>query len=198
VREQARARGSERLLRGDIERLSAVSREDLVRSEVVYHGAVDDLGRSAHLLAVVLERELRVRIVDPTLARANACPRPDAAARKFRKDLPNAGLSRILELMRDIASEAEDAGFRGELRQIWAPARESLQGLADALDAQVRTVNEDPVSIRDVRNAVAHGRDVTRLGRLEVDALRRKLALERPVLLAQLARLPSGEEIAMR
>lgn len=54
-----------KLLPGVFDQLNVSTRDDLVRSELAYHGAIDDLGRSAHLLALAIERELRDRVGRP-------------------------------------------------------------------------------------------------------------------------------------
>ena len=192
--QQRRARKiwEDRLLPGAFALLHPDSQRDLLRAEVSYSAAVDDLARFAHLLAIVVERELRERIIRPAIQ--------DLSLGSVGREWMKLGLGGLLPLL-------EGQTPKQPTLQRSAPAMlDYIRGVC-AKHAQVfvaiRTLRQpvhradgigNTFTLVDLRNAVAHGTDASRfknLDRLTVDAIKRRLVLEGdPPLLAQLTDLP--------
>lgn len=190
MREHSREVWARFLLPGCFGRFSEQSRELLERAELSYSSAVDDLGRSVHLFALVIEHELRDRVFEP----AQRCFTPLRCAKASDT---HAKFVRIAE--KRIAGKKPDTWSLGDmfkaLEQILAPpaglaaedqAHRLHAALADdmprlrrvlAASHPIRDLNGDTIELLAVRNAVAHG-DRLRLDRLQVDAIKRHLALE--------------------
>ena len=189
---RARTIWQERLLPGTFALLHTDSQRDLLRAEVSYSAAVDDLARFAHLLAIVVERELRERIIRPAIR--------TMSLGSVRREWMKLGLGGLLSLL-------EGQTPKQPALQRNAPAMlDYIRGVR-AKHAQVfaaiRTIGQpvhraDPIgnkfTLVDLRNAVAHGSDSGRyknLDRLTVDAIKRRLVLDGDApLLAQLTELP--------
>ena len=62
---KGKALWKKRLLPNTFTKLLPASQKDLIRAELAYSTTVSDLPRVAHLLAIVVERELRERIIIP-------------------------------------------------------------------------------------------------------------------------------------
>lgn len=183
----------ERLLPGKFPLLHPDSQEDLLRAESSYSATVDDLGRFAHLLAVVVERELRERIIRPatTVLQLNS-NESDAWL--------HSGLGSFLLLLS--GDKFKPRGVRGsgdEMHKYVRDLRTKHGAVLDAIGSLRQPFNRadgasDAYRLLDLRNAVAHGTDASRfknLDRLTVDAIKRRLVLEGdPPLLAQLTDLP--------
>lgn len=200
-RKRARRLWQERLLPRTFALLLSESQEDLLRAEVSYSSTVDDLARFAHLLAVVVERELRARIIRPATAALQLSGKESDAWLR----LGLGGLLMVLSGEKPSQRELQSSIDRMQ-RHV---ANLGVQHAA-VLDA-VRKVNQpvQPTGRRGssytlvaLRNAVAHGSDTRRfkdLDRLTVDAIKRRLVLEDdPPLLAQITNLPLATSEARR
>jgi len=179
-------------------RLAAKTKDDLRLSEVAYSGAVGDVGRSAHLLAIAVERELRERLARPTsLLLAEHFPGgadgglPKELATGLREGRP-LGLGPLLELLEAVVRRRPRREVSPVLRQSLGPGLERLEGCGERL-RQVRCVDNGTTNAVEIRNAVAHGRgDAASLNRLAADAIKRAVALDLPVLLESIADLAPG------
>lgn len=185
----AKALWAQILLPRDFERLLPESQGDLLRSEVAYLGPVDDLGRCAHLLAVVFERELGARVVGRVrTALVGVAPvREDLLRRVRRGSLGLGEAGNLIEALRSArgGSPADRAlsDLARTLPDLAAVAR------AFAVPSPIPGLQRmEPVRLTAVRNDVAHGN--TEITRSQVDALRRHLTFGDPSPLAALARLP--------
>jgi hypothetical protein len=176
IRSEAEARWRDRLIPGTWKRLAPESHRDLVLADVAYQGVVDDLARSAHLLLVVVERELKQRVWLPATAGQADAERANLGEMllslkkgRRRDDRPLEGLAPLLE---------------GRRRRL-----DPILGLLNP----VHTLDGDSFALVDTRNAVAHGDERLRgLTRARVDAARRRLALDVPVVLDALVGFPLG------
>jgi hypothetical protein len=196
LREEARRQWAERLLPTRFKQLDAATQSDLLRSTLVYHAAVDDLGRSAHLLALSIERELRVRILEPMRQMFHSRPRPGGSGRSLAHGIAGSGhigLSQMLKLAEELAAPIDTTrqpdDFLRELQPRISHCTAELAALA-RLRRPVTALDGTAVDFVKVRNAVAHGTDhAIGLGssRLQVDAIRRMLVLEQPGILEGLA-----------
>lgn len=171
---------SKRLLPGDFEKLSPQSQNLLMRAERSYSSAVDDLGRSAHLLALVLECELRKRLFEKI---------PEQGGTPWM-------LGNMLQSLQGIfsatgSSNREMCKLQTHLR----PYRPLVERICKAGDP-IKPLDGSHLRLVRVRNGVAHGdpKILDSLGRREVDAIKRHLALEAPegglTILQALAGLP--------
>lgn len=172
---------AQRLLPGDHAKLSPQSQALLGRSERSYSSAVDDLARSAHLLALVIERELKARIFDHV-------PRPGGSSQRSRPTRPWA----LGDMLQELTATTSIPALRAYVHA----HRPLIARVCDAY-SEVRPIDGSPaLKLVAVRNAVAHGDESTlgSLGRIQVDAIKRYLALEAPegntTILQALARLP--------
>ncbi|MDB4929965.1 MAG: hypothetical protein JWM10_2449 [Myxococcaceae bacterium] len=185
LRKQSQLRW-EQILGDGFGRLNSDSRDDLVRADVTYHGAVDDLGRSAHLLAIALERELRERVLAPlrAVARDNAGSfLPKAEFKMFLEQEKTPSLGTMVTMLEQTHDPRVRASFEAAID------RSALDGLASiaGVGRQVISVAGAPVHLVDIRNAVADGRSTgLSLDRVSVDALKRALTLDAPVALKSL------------
>jgi len=199
LRDQAHERWKDRLLPGCFERLHEGTREGLVRAEVAYHGAVDDLGRSAHLLALAVERELRQRVAIAAAGWAGSegwSPRGQANGleRRLRERPDRLSLGDLIGLVDGMAAaERQEASLFLKLRRRLSPDQlDRLRSISEGLGS-LQTMDGKGLSLSEVRNAVAHGRSpADRLTRSEVDGLKRGLALTLPVVLREVAELRLG------
>lgn len=184
-----RKRSEERLataLGADFGRLHPDSRGDLIGAEVTYHGAVDDLGRSAHLLALTLERELRERLVTPFRKVVVGLPTSILKGTGWKKTVtadPPPTLGMLLQMITWASTPPVRPHFEAAL------GRPALAGLAPVLvmTAGIRSVRDARLDVVDVRNAIAHGRPPREpLDRVAVDAIKRALMLDAPAVLEEL------------
>jgi hypothetical protein len=189
---QLRTRSRERwraILGDDFVRLHADSQEDLVRADVTYHGAVDDLGRSAHLLVLTLERELRERLLVPFRKVARDLPnelRKGTDWRPIRSLTAHPSLRELLAMIAQAEAPHVRARFEGALG---LAAFEALIPLARTM-LDVSTQRGEKLDIVDIRNAIAHGRPHPSLDRVSVDAIKRAFTLDAPVVLKGLLAWP--------
>lgn len=174
------------ILGEDFKDLHPESQGDLVRADVTYHGAVDDLGRSAHLLAITLERELREHLLVPfrkvTNDNAGAFRRSSDWWGVLDGDRPPS-LATLLNMI----VRARKASVRQYFETAFGS--ESLDALSPiaTLAGSISSVSDGQFNLADVRNDVAHGRSPsTSLDRLAVDAIKRALTLDAPVVLKAL------------
>lgn len=175
----------ERLLPVDFSLLSAPCRETLARAERSYSSAVDDLGRSAHLLALVLEHELKDRLFRPLFP-----PVPGKPERWM--------LSNMLTTLRDYLDPSRAPAPSNPLHRLFLHVQGHhylITRICETLD-EVKPLSGANLHIVSIRNGVAHGDEavVAPLRRLQVDAIKRHLALEAPngglTIFQALARLP--------
>ncbi len=184
-RKKAEALWKERLLPDTFTELSSDSQKDLVRAELAYSTTVSDLARVAHLLAVVVERELRERIIIPAA-------KENISKQRELKRWQRISLGEILDVLDGTGNlpKAKDVqeyiaqALGKEIVDKILRLKQPLQR-ADKLGESFKLI--------ELRNAVAHGEDGRRfptLNRLTVDAVKRALVLEDdPPLLVQIARL---------
>lgn len=191
-RKKAEALWKDLLLPDTFTELSSDSQEDLKRSELSYSTTVSDLPRVAHLLAIVVERELRDRIIIPA---AQVVVR-DKQTRKDWKRLSLGDILNVLEMRYSKRRSALQDAQRMEhyIAQALGPQNEIVGRILRLKQPLQRADNPgEPFKLVELRNAVAHGEDFSRfpkLNRLTVDAVKRALVLEDdPPLLAQIARL---------
>jgi len=181
-----RAREQWRLLMGDdFSSLDPHSQEDLIQSDMSYSAGINDLARSAHLLATVVERELKTKLLLGWSGRAS--------------------FGELLRSMRDVQSpRARGRSRRTPGRDPYAqlcshlrPRASEVSSLA-RLGGPIHNLNGEEIDLRKVRNSVAHGServDYPDFERLTLDAIKRVLAVEpsapgRISLLRYIARLP--------
>ncbi|MFO0577956.1 MAG: tetratricopeptide repeat protein [Polyangia bacterium] len=184
LRRESLQRWQKRLLPGCFERLSEQTQHELVKADVSYSSAVDDLSRSVQVLAAAIERELRLRVVEPY--------RPNERLT----------LGQLVALLKDVLEDRR-TGKHQELRDELVRRRDSLQPFAPIVHALLKPLRlmrgalpldseGRPHTLVSLRNAVAHGSEQhrgLRIDRLVVDAVRRLLVLEDPPVLRLLAEL---------
>lgn len=192
LREQSRARWNT-ILGDDFARLHPDSQGDLVRADVTYHGAVDDLGRSAHLLALTLERELRERVAPPfrAIVAANRASFPRSVEwSKLLGENPPPTLGELLSMI----SSTREPSVRALFETTLPPgALDTLMPVV-TFARNIPPVVGESINITEVRNAVAHGRTLaTPLDRLAVDAIKRAFMLDAPVVLKGLQTWPLAD-----
>ena len=196
ARRAAEACWERRLPPPAFQRLDGRTQDGLVRAELSYSGAIDDLGRSAQLLALAVECELRQRIFDPARKRLKikeANPSKTAthlALIEPRECTLGTMLTAIGELV--APTPASDRDLLGQLRKLLGKSLSPLQQVT-RLNDPLRPVKGKQRRLLDIRNAIAHDL-TTDLSRLEVDAITRTLTLEiqtdgEPSLLAALAQI---------
>lgn len=186
-REKAEALWKKRLLPDTFSKLLPESQEDLIRAEVSYSTTVSDLPRFAHLLAVVVERELRERIIIPA---AKAVFQEQPLPERWER----ASLGDILGVLAGTGNLPKAKGVKEFIAHALGPQNEIVGRILRLKQPLQRADNlGESFKLVELRNAVAHGEDVRRfpkLNRLTVDAVKRALVLEDdPPLLAQIARL---------
>lgn len=183
LKKDSRAIWEDRLLPDDFASLSQHSRDLLERAERSYSSTVDDLGRSAHLLALVLECELRDRLFERVQPRNNQ----HWMLRSMLRELRNA-----MSLAHELPPTDPRHGLLAHARE----HRSFVERICMALEPINPLDGTVPLRLVDVRNDVAHGKPTLQasLGRVQVDAIKRHLALEAPegglTILQALARLP--------
>ncbi len=194
IRAQAESLWSQRILGAHFAQLHADTRDDLVRSEIAYHGAVGDIGRSAHLLLLCAERELRQRFYLPLFGLLDR-ERDRRVARGSESELlqvlsqrgTKVSLGFQLQLLGHVLSNGEVAsgGFMERARRRFAAHGDALRPLL-RLGQPVQVLGEAgprPHDFVSIRNAVAHGdHRIGTIDRLVVDAVKRTLALDEPGL----------------
>ncbi len=184
-REKAEALWKERLLPDTFTELSSDSQKDLVRAELAYSTTVSDLARVAHLLAVVVERELRERIIIPAA-------KENISKQRELKRWQRISLGEILDVLDGTGNLPKAKDVQEYIAQ--ALGKEIVDKILRLKQPLQRADNlRESFKLVELRNAVAHGEDGRRfptLNRLTVDAVKRALVLEDdPPLLAQIARL---------
>jgi len=163
------------LMGDDFSSLDPHSQDDLIQSEMAYSAGINDLARSAHLLATVVERELKAKLL-----------RGWRASESFGD---------LLCSIKGVQSPrpARESRLRSHLR----PRSTELAPLARFADP-VRDLRSKWVELRKIRNSVAHGSDrvdYPGFQRITLDAIKRVLAVEPSApgkisLLRYIARLP--------
>lgn len=191
------------LLRDCFDQFSEQSRELLESAELSYSSAVDDLGRSVHLLALVIEHELRDRVFEPAQRRFTPirCANASDTHAKFTRiaDKRSAGkkpdtwsLGDMFKALEQILAPPPGLAVEDQANRLHMALAGEMPQLRRVLAAShpIRDLNGEIIELLEVRNAVAHG-DRLRLDRLQVDAIKRHLALEaeggEPTILQALA-----------
>lgn len=197
--EKAVALWKERLLPDTFTELSSDSQHDLIRAELSYSTTVGDLPRSAHLLAVVVERELRERIIIPA-AKKNISKQSEL------KRWHRLSLGEILDVLEGTGNLSKAKDVREFIVQALGPQKEIVDKILRLKQPLQLADNQgEPFTVVKLRNAVAHGEEGHRfpsMSRMTVDAVKRTLVLEDdPPLLARIAKLrlqqsPSDQEQA--
>ncbi len=159
------------LMANDFELLGEDSQKDLIKSDFSSSARVDDLARSAHLLATVVERELKSRLLN--------------------------GYSDRVSFANLLQALAHDTNAPKPLREHLQKIDHDLGPLA-RLHEQITPLRGDPFKLTKIRNAIAHGSeglDFPNFDRLAFDAIKCFLAVEpigpeKPTLLCFIARIP--------
>ncbi len=169
--------------------LDELSRFDIVVSEVVYHGAVDDLGRAAHLLVVVFERELRKRFLGPVKKLFAKERNNNTDCKQFSGETSTIlnklykgkklYLQEQTDLLKLALTYAGDCSFLLSLRELCAPDRAHWENVINVNNV-VTAVDNDKVNSQTLRNRIAHGFDKyeEQPTRVQVDAVRRFMLLD--------------------
>ena len=181
------------------------SRKLLERAELSYSSAVDDLSRSVHLLALVVERELRHRLFEPaqqhfndlTNTRGSKTHHAFSEIAKKRRRGPKFGnwtlgeMFKALEELIDPSVVASKGDMLQRLRIALAAYIPQLKRIA-AANHGIESLDGKKLKLVDERNAVAHG-DEKPLDRLQADAIKRHLAIDagdgEPTILQALAQI---------
>lgn len=189
VRGDSKALWRERLLAGVFDDLHEGTRKALVRAELSYHGAIDDLGRCTHLLALAVECELRQRVFIPAhrVCQGNhACRGPSETHNIFRNHNQKRShdqwtLGQILRALTEVFDGSLPLAPNDHLhalRRFLAPALPLVRRVAE-LGQEIRPLRGGGLHLVDIRNEFAHAL-TTDPDRLQVDAIKRTLALETP------------------
>lgn len=138
-----------RRLLPDFDRVHEDTRDKLRQAELSYSSSVDDLGRSAHLLALVLERELKRRVFEDAqagfagahLAKEAGLPKESLCHKEFvnHKGKTNGQPGRpwtlkdMLKVFAEVVSNetARPGDFLNELRDRLRPCLPAVRRLAD-------------------------------------------------------------------
>lgn len=191
LRERSRRIWEQTLLRDCFTQFTEHSRKLIERAEISYSSAVDDLGRSAHLLALVVECELRHRIFEPAQQHVGTprgyskCSATHAkfvgitAALKSGDKPHNWTLGDMFKSLDELVNPPTALRSDDLLHQLRASLTNHDAAIRRIHTAtrEIRPLVGNPIKLLDVRNAVAHG-DEQPLNRLQVDAIKRHLALE--------------------
>lgn len=196
IRRESRERWEKLLSAERFARLNKHSQDDLVMADVLYHGVVDELPRAALLIAIVVERELRERLFVP-LHKEYPHARDARSARKLdprsptaeyfnqwdANNVPIGNAFRMLDEILDkrIRHRAVDFG-----RESTRPVHDKLKHIL-YLDREIEPLGLSSVKLRfaKLRNEAAHGNErAAKLDRMTVDAMKRRLVLESPMILA--------------
>lgn len=178
------------------QRLDRRTQKALIRAELSYGGAIDDLVRSTQLLALAVECELRSRIFDPARQRLKIeeAARSTSATHLALVAPKECSLGTMLKAVGELADStpAGDRELLGQLRKLLGNSLPLLRRIA-RLNDPLHPVKGTPRYLVELRNAIAHDL-ATDLSRLEVDALTRTLTLEipadgEPSLLAALSQI---------
>lgn len=176
--------------------IAAPTREALMGAGIAYHSATDDLTRSAQLLALAVEEELRERVFTPAEARLSASRNrrnPSKTHQHF------AGgrrwtLGAMLESLSEVVSGAKPAAGDALLvfRRLLAAQMPDVKRVT-ALAQPIVPLKGTARRLLDIRNESVHDAKV-RFDRLEVDAIARAITLDitgpdEPTIMASLLRL---------
>ena len=164
-----------------------------MRAQVEYHGAISDLGRSAHLIVVVFERELRERFLDP-VKRVSGVPGAERkgalwAIRNLHKG--GYGLGDMLGMVKELTTKYPEARdpVPAAVRQAFEDCVEDLHAVLVLQDeVEIMSGCRPSVSVTQLRNQ--NGDYSSGLpSRIAVDAFRRTLLFGPDSPLARLVRV---------
>lgn len=158
------------------------TRQALIRAGVSYGSAIDDLTRSAQLLALAIEHELKARVFLPAESHLHI-PRSSNSKGRSKTHQHFAGKGRwtlgaMLESLQEVVDNTSarpgDAlvRFRGLLANM-TPQVKRVAGL----NGEISPLKGQPQRLLDIRNESVHDLSVN-LDRLQVDAITRIIALE--------------------
>lgn len=197
AKEAARATWLKRLPKPVLEALDKDTQQALVRAELSYGGAIDDLSRSAQLMALAVECEMRERIFHPARHRfkTSAARNPASKTHQYFVENEKWTLGKMVESLQEVAAPDAAPSERDLLvpfRKLLATSKPLVERLV-RLGEKIVPVKGTARRLLDVRNDIAHNL-TTDLSRLEVDAITRTLTLEipaegKPSLLAALAQI---------
>lgn len=164
------------------QRLDDRTRDALIRAELSYGGAIDDLVRSTQLLALAVEYELRRRIFDPARKRLkiNEAGPSTSKTHLALVEPKQCTLGTMLAAVGELVASppASERELLGQLRKLLARSLPQLQRVA-RLNDPIDSVKGASHRLSDLRNAISHDL-TTNPSRLEVDAITRALTLEIP------------------
>lgn len=176
---------------GEFAGLEETTRDMLRRAELSYSSSVDDLGRSAHLLALVVERELKRRVFEPAQERFTGVPRGeesfthkefvDHKEKKKGQARKRWTLKDMLKVLEEIVStkQVPPENFLSELRHRLSPCLPAVRRVSQ-LGRPITCCDGATLDFIALRNEIAHGERTKDLSRIQVDAIKRTLALETP------------------
>jgi len=196
IRRESRERWEKLLSAERFARLNKLSQDDLVMADVLYHGVVDELPRAALLIAIVVERELRERLFVPLYRHYRS-----SKGRKFRKvgtntpptmwylnqyredNIPFGSALKIINEVLEGRAHYDEARFAQDQLRAWRTHLKEIRGLSEAIGSLIGGAHR--VYFADIRNEAAHGNErAAKLDRMTVDAMKRRLVLESPMILA--------------
>lgn len=169
----------QRTLGTDIfDQLHEHSQDDLITSDIVYHGAVDDLGRSAHLIVVVFERELRhrfTRIITEIFNKNKPWQWQDSVLTELEKYKESISIGSVFRIISLVTGKKEKSDFIHKIRESFHHYIDNLKAVS-TINKPIKSAQGELLEIMAVRNRVAHGRYEGHMPtRLDVDAFRRHL-----------------------
>lgn len=176
--------------------IAAPTRDALMGAGIAYHSATDDLTRSAHLLALAVEEELRERVFTPAEARLRAS-RKRGRMSKTHQHFSDRGrwtLGAMLESLSEVVSGTTPlpGDVLPAFRALLAAQMPDVKRVT-ALAQPIAPIKGAARRLLDIRNESVHDAKV-RFDRLEVDAIARAITLDitgpdEPTVMASLLRL---------
>lgn len=179
-------------LLGGTAELCRETRDMLHRAELSYSSSIDDLGRSSHMFALVIEGELKRRIFEPAQATFTGTGRGNESTthKEFvdHKEKANGQarkrwtLKDMLKVLAEVASEKATPreNFLSELRGRLMPCMLAVRRVAE-LNGPFPCCDGSTIDFITLRNEIAHGERIEDLNRIQVDAIKRRIALETPI-----------------
>ncbi|HRI63918.1 MAG TPA: tetratricopeptide repeat protein [Polyangium sp.] len=181
------------------EQLQPQSQGDLVMADMLYHGIVDELPRSALLIAIVVERELRERVFVPiheayephrTAEKLSwGSGRPPATVQYLYQDhSDNVPIGNAFRMIQEILGKSTRHAAVNFARHHTRSWHDKLKLIARLNDAILPVgLSTEGIPFDRLRNEAAHGgQRAANLDRMTVDAMKRRLFLESPMILASI------------
>lgn len=185
-----------RLTQPVFDAIAEPTREALIGAGTAYHSATDDLTRSAHLLALAVEEELRERVFTPAAARLTASRKRSRMSKTHQhfSDRRPWTLGSMLESLGEVVSGTKPApgDVLPTFRRLLASQIPDVTRVT-ALLRPIVPLKGTARRLLDIRNESVHDAKV-RFDRLEVDAIARAITLDitgpdEPTVMASLLRL---------